>query len=102
MLGTAAPLPFNVFPEDQVGEDKRLTNRFLDLRRQRMHRNIVLRSEVARQHPGQADRLASHEYQTPILTASSPEGARDFLVPSGSSPATCSPFRRLPSSSSSC
>ena len=82
VLGTAAPLPFNVFPEDQVGEDKRLTNRFLDLRRQRMHRNIVLRSEVVASIRAKLTALGFHEYQTPILTASSPEGARDFLVPS--------------------
>jgi len=81
VLGTAAPLPFNVFPEDPVGEDKRLANRFLDLRRQRMHRNIVLRSEVVASIRAKLTALGFHEYQTPILTASSPEGARDFLVP---------------------
>jgi aspartyl-tRNA synthetase len=82
VLGTAAPLPFSVFPEEQVGEEKRLTYRFLDLRRQRMHRNIVLRSEVVASIRAKLTALGFHEYQTPILTASSPEGARDFLVPS--------------------
>jgi aspartyl-tRNA synthetase len=82
VLGTAAPLPFSVFPDEQVGEEKRLTYRFLDLRRQRMHRNIVLRSEVVASIRAKLTALGFHEYQTPILTASSPEGARDFLVPS--------------------
>jgi aspartyl-tRNA synthetase len=82
VLGPSDPLPFSVFPEEPAPEDTRLRYRFLDLRRSRMHRNIELRSLVI---AGLRDRMRSHgflEIQTPTLTASSPEGARDYLVPS--------------------
>lgn len=82
VVGTCGPLPFNVFPEDPVAEEKRLRFRFLDLRRQRMHRNIMLRSEIIASIRRRMTALGFHEFQTPILTSSSPEGARDFLVPS--------------------
>jgi len=82
VLGESDPLPFNVFPEDPVGEDKRLRHRFLDLRRERMHRNVLLRSQVVASIRRRMTDLGFHEFQTPILTSSSPEGARDFLVPS--------------------
>src|SRR5216683_317135 len=82
VLGTCEPLPFSVHPEDPVSEDKRLTYRFLDLRRQRIHRNIVLRSQVIASFRKRLTDLGFLEMQTPILSAASPEGARDFLVPS--------------------
>jgi aspartyl-tRNA synthetase len=82
ILGTCDPLPFSVFPEDSVSEENRLTHRFLDLRRRRMHHNIMLRSAVIRSLREKMTALGFTEFQTPILSAPSPEGARDFLVPS--------------------
>ncbi|WP_034274389.1 aspartate--tRNA ligase [Haloechinothrix halophila] len=82
VLGSADPLPFSVFPEEHVGEETRLTYRFLDLRRQRMHNNILLRSAVIRSIRDKMNARGFLELQTPILSATSPEGARDFLVPS--------------------
>ena len=82
VLGTCDPLPFNVFPEDPVSEDKRLTYRFLDLRRRHMHDNIMLRSAVIRSLREKMVAQGFTEFQTPILSAPSPEGARDYLVPS--------------------
>jgi aspartyl-tRNA synthetase len=82
VLGPTEPLPFNVFPETGVPEDLRLTYRFLDLRRSKMHANIMLRSRVISSIRRRMVDLGFLEYQTPTLTASSPEGARDFLVPS--------------------
>src|ERR1700733_15077908 len=81
VLGPTEPLPFNVFPETAVPEDLRLTYRFLDLRRSTMHANILLRSRVISSIRHRMVDLGFLEYQTPTLTASSPEGARDFLVP---------------------
>ena len=81
VLGPTDPLPFNVFPETAVPEDLRLTYRFLDLRRSKMHANILLRSRVIASIRRRMVDLGFLEYQTPTLTASSPEGARDFLVP---------------------
>jgi aspartyl-tRNA synthetase len=81
VLGPTEPLPFNVFPETAVPEDLRLTYRFLDLRRSKMHANILLRSRVIASIRRRMVDLGFLEYQTPTLTASSPEGARDFLVP---------------------
>ncbi|MET9220416.1 aspartate--tRNA ligase [Streptomyces sp. NPDC088197] len=82
VLGAADPLPFPVFPEDNANEEMRLTNRFLDLRRQRMHRNIMLRTQVISFLRREMTALGFNEMATPILSATSPEGARDFLVPS--------------------
>lgn len=82
VLGTSAELPFTIFPEDSTSEERRLTYRFLDLRRERMHRNVMLRSKVVAAIRRRMTELGFNEFQTPILTASSPEGARDFLVPS--------------------
>jgi aspartyl-tRNA synthetase len=82
VLGPTEPLPFNVFPESPVPEDLRLTYRFLDLRRSKMHANILLRSRIITSIRRRMVDLGFVEYQTPTLTASSPEGARDFLVPS--------------------
>jgi len=81
ILNTAAPLPFPL--EDQgVGEDLRLKYRFLDLRREELQRNMVLRSEVANLTRNHFRELDFIEFETPILTKSTPEGARDYLVPS--------------------
>ncbi|MGP3924505.1 aspartate--tRNA ligase [Streptomyces sp. 8N616] len=82
VLGTAEPLPFTVFPEDGVNEERRLEYRFLDLRRERMHRNIMLRTAVTSAIRQKMTALGFNEMATPILSATSPEGARDFLVPS--------------------
>jgi len=81
VLGPTEPLPFSVFPESPVPEDLRLTYRFLDLRRSKMHANIMLRSQVIASIRRRMNELGFFEFQTPTLTASSPEGARDFLVP---------------------
>ncbi|MFG2195047.1 aspartate--tRNA ligase [Streptomyces sp. NPDC048639] len=82
VLGTAEPLPFTVYPEDGVNEERRLEYRFLDLRRERMHRNIMLRSAVISAIRQKMTAQGFNELATPILSATSPEGARDFLVPS--------------------
>ena len=82
MLGAADELPLPVFGEAEYPEETRLKYRFLDLRRERLHANIMLRAAVIA-HLRDAMRAQGFtEFQTPILTASSPEGARDFLVPS--------------------
>src|ERR1700722_8401010 len=79
----AEPLPLQVNnPEADTGEDVRLKYRFLDLRREKIHANIVLRSNVIASIRRRMIEAGFLEYQTPILTSSSPEGARDFLVPS--------------------
>jgi aspartyl-tRNA synthetase len=80
--GRAGELPLPVFGEPDYPEDVRLRYRFLDLRRESLHRNIVLRSEIIQSIRKRMVEEGFREYQTPILTASSPEGARDFLVPS--------------------
>jgi aspartyl-tRNA synthetase len=82
VLSTAAPLPFSVYPEEPVGEENRLRYRYFDLRRQRIHHNILLRSQIIASIRRRMVALGFTEFQTPILTSSSPEGARDFLVPS--------------------
>ncbi len=81
ILNTAAPLPFPL-EDEGVGEDLRLTYRFLDLRREELQRNMVLRSEVANLTRNHFRELDFIEFETPILTKSTPEGARDYLVPS--------------------
>ena len=82
VLSEAAELPLPVFGEPDYPEDIRLKHRYLDLRRETLHRNIVLRSRVIDSIRKRMVGQGFLEYQTPILTASSPEGARDFLVPS--------------------
>lgn len=82
VLSEAAELPLPVFGDLDYPEETRLKYRFLDLRREHLHRNIVLRSEVVTALRRRMTAQGFAEYQTPILTASSPEGARDFLVPS--------------------
>jgi len=82
VLGICESLPFSVFPERDVGEETRLKYRFLDLRRSKIHDNIVLRSKVIASIRKRMWAEGFNEFHTPILTSSSPEGARDFLVPS--------------------
>lgn len=82
VLGAADPLPLQVNSDEDAGEDQRLRYRFLDLRRKKMQENIILRSEVISHIRAKMIEQGFHEFQTPILTSSSPEGARDFLVPS--------------------
>jgi aspartyl-tRNA synthetase len=78
----AQELPLPVFGDLDYPEDVRLKYRFLDLRRERLHKNIMLRSNIVRSLRNRMYEQGFNEFQTPILTASSPEGARDFLVPS--------------------
>jgi len=93
VLSEAAELPLPVFGEPDYPEEIRLKHRYLDLRRETLHRNIVLRSKVIHSIRNRMIGQGFLEYQTPILTASSPEGARDFLVPSRVHPGT---FYALP------
>jgi aspartyl-tRNA synthetase len=81
-LGSCEPLPMNVFPEDHTPEETRLKYRFLDLRRSKLHKTVMLRAKVISSIRRRMIELGFQEFQTPILTSSSPEGARDFLVPS--------------------
>jgi aspartyl-tRNA synthetase len=81
-LGSAASLPMNVFPEDHTPEETRLKYRFLDLRRSKLHQTVMLRAKIISSIRRRMIELGFQEFQTPILTSSSPEGARDFLVPS--------------------
>ena len=82
VLGECEVLPFQVAKDDSAPEALRLKYRFLDLRREKLHKNIILRSEVIAAMREYMHAQGFHEFQTPILTASSPEGARDYLVPS--------------------
>ena len=82
VLGEAAELPMPVFGDQEYPEDIRLKNRFLDLRRDRLHQNIMKRGAVIDSLRKRMKDQGFFEFQTPILTASSPEGARDYLVPS--------------------
>ena len=82
VLGPAEELPLPVFGEQDYPEETRLTYRFLDLRREGLHNNMMLRSNVVRSIRNRMWDAGFTEFQTPIITASSPEGARDFLVPS--------------------
>ncbi len=86
VLSNAEELPIPVFGEQDYPEDLRLKYRFLDLRRSEMHENIILRSKIINFIRSEMLKLGFLEYQTPILTSSSPEGARDFLVPSRLNP----------------
>ncbi len=86
VLGTCKELPLPVFSDQEYSEEIRLKYRFLDLRRKKIHQNIILRSKVISFIRSEMDKLGFLEFQTPILTSSSPEGARDFLVPSRLNP----------------
>ncbi|WP_128976052.1 aspartate--tRNA ligase [Streptomyces roseicoloratus] len=86
VLGAAQQIPFTINTDDGVNEERRLEYRFLDLRRERMHRNIMLRSAVIAAIRSKMVALGFNEMATPILTATSPEGARDFVVPSRLNP----------------
>ncbi len=85
-LGTCKELPLPVFSDQEYAEEIRLKYRFLDLRRKKIHENIILRSKVISYIRNEMTKLGFLEFQTPILTSSSPEGARDFLVPSRLNP----------------
>lgn len=82
VLGPADELPLPIFGDQDYPEETRLAYRFLDLRRESLHDNIMLRSHVVRSLRNRMWDVGFNEFQTPIITASSPEGARDFLVPS--------------------
>ena len=86
ILGYCKELPMPVFTDQEYAEDIRLKYRFLDLRRKKIHENIILRSKVIAFIRSEMIKLGFLEFQTPILTSSSPEGARDFLVPSRLNP----------------
>ncbi len=86
VLGNCKELPMPVFSDQEYAEDIRLKYRFLDLRRKKIHENIILRSKVISFIRNEMNKLGFLEFQTPILTSSSPEGARDFLVPSRLNP----------------
>ena len=86
VLGKCKELPLPVFSDQEYAEEIRLKYRFLDLRRKKIHENIILRSEVISFIRNEMKKKGFLEFQTPILTSSSPEGARDFLVPSRLNP----------------
>ena len=86
VLGICKELPMPVFSDQQYSEEIRLKYRFLDLRRKKIHENIILRSKVISFIRSEMNKFGFLEFQTPILTSSSPEGARDFLVPSRLNP----------------
>ncbi len=86
VLGKCRELPLPVFSDQEYSEEIRLRYRFLDLRRKKVHENIILRSKVISFIRNEMNKLGFLEFQTPILTSSSPEGARDFLVPSRLNP----------------
>src|SRR5204862_2247249 len=93
VLSEAKELPLPVFGDAEYPEDIRLRYRFLDLRRERLHRNIMKRGAIIDSLRRRMKEQGFAEFQTPILTASSPEGARDYLVPSRTHPGT---FYALP------
>ena len=86
ILGTTKELPLPIFSDQEYSEEIRLKYRFLDLRRNKIHKNISLRSKVISFIRKEMESYGFLEFQTPILTSSSPEGARDFLVPSRLNP----------------
>ena len=86
ILSKCRELPLPVFSDQEYAEEIRLKYRFLDLRRKKIHHNIILRSKVISFIRNEMNKLGFLEFQTPILTSSSPEGARDFLVPSRLNP----------------
>jgi aspartyl-tRNA synthetase len=102
ILGPAEQIPFQIAKEEQTPEAMRLKYRFLDLRREKLHNNIILRSNVIAAIRAHLTGKDFQEFQTPILTASSPEGARDYLVPSRYIQVNFMLYRRLRSSLNNC
>lgn len=96
VLGAAKELPLPVFGEPEYPEDIRLKYRFLDLRRETLHQNIMMRAAIISSMRRRMIEAGFFEFQTPILTASSPEGARDFLVPSRLHPGKCYALPQAP------
>ena len=96
VLGAAQELPLPVFGEPDYPEDIRLKYRFLDLRRETLHNNIMKRAQIISSMRRRMTEAGFFEFQTPILTASSPEGARDFLVPSRMHPGKCYALPQAP------
>ena len=86
ILGKTKELPMPVFSDQEYSEEVRLKYRYLDLRRKKIHNNIILRSKIISFIRSEMEKYGFLEFQTPILTSSSPEGARDFLVPSRLNP----------------
>jgi len=86
VLGDTKELPMPIFSDQDYSEEIRLKYRFLDLRRKKIHNNIILRSKIISFIRDEMQKMGFLEFQTPILTSSSPEGARDFLVPSRLNP----------------
>ena len=86
ILGITKELPLPIFTDQEYSEEIRLKYRFLDLRRKKIHKNIILRSKIISFIRMEMEKMGFLEFQTPILTSSSPEGARDFLVPSRLNP----------------
>jgi len=86
ILGATKELPMPIFSDQEYAEEIRLKYRFLDLRRKKIHQNIILRAKIISFIRTEMQKLGFLEFQTPILTSSSPEGARDFLVPSRLNP----------------
>ncbi len=86
ILGETKELPLPIFSDQEYSEEIRLKYRYLDLRRKTIHKNIILRSKIISFIRSEMEKLGFLEFQTPILTSSSPEGARDFLVPSRLNP----------------
>ena len=82
VISRAEVLPFQIADQDNAPEATRLEYRFLELRREKLHADIILRSKVIKSIRDSMNGMGFHEFQTPILTSSSPEGARDYLVPS--------------------
>ena len=95
-ISECAPLPLSVSSVSDLSEENRLKYRFLDLRREKMHKNIVMRSKIISSLRQKMTDAGFLEIQTPILTASSPEGARDFLVPSRLHPGKFYPLPQAP------
>ena len=101
VLGPSDELPLPVFGDQQYPEETRLRYRFLDLRRGGLRQRIMLRAQIIASLRRRMTELGFTEFQTPILTASSPEGARDFLVLQGCTTASSTRFRKRRSNSSS-
>ena len=96
IIGKTKELPLPVFSDQEYSEEIRLKYRFLDLRRKQIHNNIILRSKVISFIRKEMEKMDFLEFQTPILTSSSPEGARDFLVPSRLNPGKFYAFPQAP------